>query len=144
LLIGQVISASHVTTFGLNLLILAMHSLLLEAQTSILPVDLSALERGLQTWYGIWKQFRGHPANPYDKMARGVLISNSLSLYRLAVYFLRNGRPVLNERAYMEQSTNVGNPLIIKEQEYQYEMMQFVQQMLSEFQDGEHVATMMS
>lgn len=140
LLVGQVISASHVTTFGMNLLVLAMHSLLLEAQTSILPVDMSALERGLQTWYGIWKQFRGQFSNPYDKTAGSVLISNSLSLYRLAVYFLRNGRPVLNERAYMQQSTNFGNPLVIKEQAYQYEMMRFVQQMLNDFQNDEDIA----
>ncbi|KAJ6114036.1 hypothetical protein N7523_007353 [Penicillium sp. IBT 18751x] len=142
LLMGQVTSALNVTTFGLNLLVLAMHSLLLEAQTSILPVDMSALERGLQTWYGIWKQSRGQSLNSYGKMAGNILISNSLSLYRLALYFLRNGRPVLNEGAYMEQSTNAGNPLIVKEQAYQYEMMRFVQQMLREFQEGEHVATM--
>ncbi|KAI2791072.1 hypothetical protein POX_c03927 [Penicillium oxalicum] len=144
LLVGQVTSTSHVTTFGLNLLVLAMHSLLLEAQTSILPVDVSALERGLQTWYGIWKQFTAPSADFSNKGAGNILISNSLSLYRLAVYFLRNGRPVLNEAAYMGQSTNAGNPLIINEHIYQCEMMRFVQQVLSDFQNEEQVAPMVS
>lgn len=143
-MIGQVASESNITSFGLNLLILAMHSLLLEAQTSILPVDLSALERGLQTWFVMWKQFRGQFYNLHAAKTVSILISDSISLYRLAVHFLRNGRPVLDEGAYMEKSTNAGNPLIIKEQVYQYEMMQCVQQMLSEFQGGEYVTTMMS
>ncbi|GAM38236.1 hypothetical protein TCE0_033f08801 [Talaromyces pinophilus] len=144
LMIGQVASESNITSFGLNLLILAMHSLLLEAQTSILPVDLSALERGLQTWFVMWKQFRGQFYNLHEAKTGSILISDSISLYRLAVHFLRNGRPVLDEGAYMEKSTNAGNPLIIKEQVYQYEMMQCVQQMLSEFQEGEYVTTIMS
>lgn len=134
LMIGQVTSESNITSFGLNLLILAMHSLLLEAQTSILPVDLSALERGLQTWFVMWKQFKGQFHDLRETKTGSILISDSISLYRLAVHFLRNGRPVLDDGAYMEKSTNAGNPLIIKEQVYQYEMMQCVQRMLSEFQ----------
>lgn len=97
LMIGQVASESNITSFGLNLLILAMHSLLLEAQTSILPVDLSALERGLQTWFVMWKQFRGQFYNLHAAKTVSILISDSISLYRLAVHFLRNGRPVLDE-----------------------------------------------
>lgn len=144
LMVGQVTSESNITTFGLNLLILAMHSLLLEAQTSILPVDLSALERGLQTWYVMWERFKGQFHSLREAKTRSILISDSISLYHLAVHFLRNGRPVLDEAAYLEKSTNAGNPLIIKEQVYQHEMMQCVQQMLSGFQEGEYVPTLMS
>ena len=140
LMISQVTtSESNITTFSLNLLILAMHSLLLEAETSILPVDLSAIDRGLQTWLVMWEQhFRGRLHNTVGEEAYkgtgSILISDSLSLYRLAVHFLKHGRPVLDEKAYMGKSTNDGNPLIRKEQAYQDEMMQCVQQMLSEFQ----------
>jgi hypothetical protein len=143
-MVGQVTAESNINIFGLNLLVLAMHTLLLEAQTSLLPVDLSALERGLQTWYVMWKQFRRESHNLHEEKPGSILISNSLSLYRLAVHFLRNGRPVLDEMAYMEKSTNAGNPLVIKEQTYQYEMMQCVQRMLGESQEGEYLSTMMS
>ncbi|KAJ5749440.1 hypothetical protein N7533_006468 [Penicillium manginii] len=144
LIVGQVTAESNINIFSLNLLVLAMHTLLLEAQTSLLPVDLSALERGLQTWYVMWKQFRRESHNLHEEKPGSILISNSLSLYRLAVHFLRNGRPVLDEMAYMEKSTNAGNPLVIKEQTYQYEMMQCVQRMLGESQEGEYLSTMMS
>ncbi|KAH7303919.1 fungal-specific transcription factor domain-containing protein [Stachybotrys elegans] len=127
------LSSPSVTTFGMNLLILAVSSLLLEAQTSILPVDLSALEQALQTWYASWNKFRGQPPDRHLQVKGTILISDSLSLYHLAVDFLRNGRPVLSDQAYLEKSADPRNPLIIREQVYQDEMMQRVQDMLGKF-----------
>lgn len=143
LMVRQAPSESNLTKFGLNLLILAIHSLLLEAQTSILPVDLSALEGALHTWHMSWEQFRRRSQHQYELSAGNILIANSLSLYYLAFHFLRNGRPVLNERAYLEKSRVSGNPFIIREQEYQDEMTRRVREMLVEFQGGENAMAML-
>lgn len=143
LMVRQSPSESNLTKFGMNLLILAIHSLLLEAQTSLLPVDLSALEGALQTWHMSWEQFRGRSQHQYELSAGNLLIANSLSLYYLASHFLRNGRPVLNERAYLEKSRVSGNPFIIREQGYQDEMTRCVREMLVEFQEGENAMAML-
>ncbi|KAM0079845.1 hypothetical protein ACKRZS_008016 [Fusarium odoratissimum] len=130
---GHAPAETNLTAFGMNLLILAVNSLLLEAQTSILPVDTSALDSALQTWYASWQQFQTQSQDTSDRRANSVLITNSLSLYRLGVHFLRNGRPLLYEQAYLESSTDTRNPLIIKEQVYQDEMMKYVRGVLDAF-----------
>ncbi|KAI8671910.1 hypothetical protein NCS57_00667500 [Fusarium keratoplasticum] len=61
LMMGQAPAESNMTMFGMNLLILAVNALLLEAQTSILPVDTSALDQALQTWFTSREQIRGQP-----------------------------------------------------------------------------------
>ncbi|CAG7916102.1 unnamed protein product [Penicillium olsonii] len=133
LMARQVPSESNLTIFGMNLLILAIHSLLLEAQTSLLPVDLSVLEGALNTWHLTWERLQR--LQQYSALGLGdLLIANSLSLYYLASHFLRNGRPVLGEGAYIQRSRVPGNPLIIKEQVYQDEMMRSVREMLREYQ----------
>jgi hypothetical protein len=132
LLLGKSPSLANMTSFGMNLLILAVHALLLEAQTSILPVDLSALRRALQAWLELWEESRGQFSWDSDVGPEFLLISNSLSLYHLAVHFLQIGRPVLSEKAYLGHSTNAGNPLIVKEQIYQDEMMRCVRGILGE------------
>jgi hypothetical protein len=135
LMIRQALSESNVTSFGMNLLILAIHSLLLEAQSSILPVDISALERALDTWHASWEELQRKSQNHQYRLTVGnLLIANSLSLYYLALHFLRNGRPILNERAYQGESMVSNNPFIIREQAYQEEMTKCVRQMLNEFQ----------
>ncbi|OQE04484.1 hypothetical protein PENVUL_c032G03199 [Penicillium vulpinum] len=134
LLLGQSPSLVNMTAFGMNLLILAVHALLLEAQTSILPVDLSALHQALRAWHGLWEESQGQFVWNSELEPEMFLITNSLSLYYLATHFLENGRPILSEKAYMEKSTNSGNPLIIKEQIYQDEMMRCVRGMLRELQ----------
>ncbi|EKV11264.1 hypothetical protein PDIG_51000 [Penicillium digitatum PHI26] len=138
LMVRQAPSESNLTKFGLNLLILSIHSLLLEAQTSILPVDLSTLEAALNTWHMSWEQFRRRSQHQNELRVGNLLIANSLSLYYLAFHFLRNGRPVLNERAYLEKSRVSGNPFIIREQVYQDEMTRCVREMLLEFQGGDN------
>jgi hypothetical protein len=135
LMVGRAPPEPSVTTFGMNLLILAVSSLLLEAQTSILPVDISALEQALQTWHASWKRLRGQLPDRPLQIKGTILISDNLSLYRLAVDFLKNGRPVLSDRAYLERSTDPRNTLIIREQAYQDEMMQRVRNMLSKFEE---------
>ncbi|KAF5722539.1 hypothetical protein FMUND_2718 [Fusarium mundagurra] len=131
LMVGHAPAETNLTAFGMNLLILAVNSLLLEVQTSILPVDTFALDLALQTWYASWQQFQTQYQDDSDRRANSVLITNSLSLYRLGVHFLRNGRPVLDEKAYLERSADTRNPLIIKEQVYQDEMMKYVRGVLS-------------
>ncbi|SPJ85776.1 uncharacterized protein FTOL_11559 [Fusarium torulosum] len=143
LMVGQPPTESNITTFGMNLLILAIISLILEAQASILPTDLSSIGQALQTWYASWEQFRGKPHTRSTKTAGSMLISNSLSLYYLALHFLRNGRPVLDEKAYLDKSADCRNPLIVKEQVYQDEMMRCVEQMLGEFQGNENASSIM-
>ncbi|RGP75359.1 zinc finger zas1 [Fusarium longipes] len=138
LMVGQPPTESNITAFSMNLLILAVNSLLLEAQASILPANFSALEQALQTWYASWEQFRGQFHTRSTRTAGSILISNSLSLYYLAMHFLKNGRPVIDERAYLDRSADCRNPLIIKEQVYQDEMMRCVERMLGEFQDREN------
>ncbi|RSL98278.1 hypothetical protein CEP52_010446 [Fusarium oligoseptatum] len=137
LMMGQAPAESNMTMFGMNLLILAVNSLLLEAQISVLPVDTSALDQALQTWFASWEQFRGQP--PHDRslitVASFNLISNSLSLYYLAVHFLRHGRPILDNKAYLQTSADTRNPLIVREQAYQEEMTRCVKQILGEFQE---------
>ncbi|KAJ5673546.1 hypothetical protein N7507_002673 [Penicillium longicatenatum] len=133
---GQTPSQSNLTEFGMNLLIMAVHSLLLEAQTSILPVDISVLERALHTWYMSWEKLKGHFQRQYEPTAGGPIITNSLSLYYLGIHFLRNGRPILDDSAYMERSKDSGNPLIIREQVYQDELTRCVREMLDEFRKG--------
>ncbi|KAJ5502413.1 hypothetical protein N7463_005287 [Penicillium fimorum] len=134
LLLGQPPSLANMTAFGMNLLILAVHSLLLEAQTSILPMDLSALHQALRAWHALWEESRGQFVCNSELNPEIFLISNSLSLYYLATHFLESGRPALSEKAYIEKSTNPGNPLIIKEQIYQDEMMRCVRGMLRALQ----------
>ncbi|RBR07982.1 hypothetical protein FVER53590_28851 [Fusarium verticillioides] len=134
LMVGHTPAETNLTAFGMNLLILAVNSLLLEAQTSILHVDTSALDLALQTWYASWQQFQTQSQDASDARANSVLITNSLSLYRLGVHFLRNGRPVLDEKAYLERSADTRNPLIIKEQVYQDEMMKYVRGVLDVFE----------
>ncbi|KAF5966267.1 zinc finger protein zas1 [Fusarium bulbicola] len=136
LMVGHTPAETNLTAFGMNLLILAVNSLLLEAQTSILPVDTSALDLALQTWDASWQQFQTQSQDASDRRANSDLITNSLSLYRLGVHFLRNGRPVLDEGAYLEKSTDIRNPLIIKEQVYQDEMMKYVRRVLSAFEEA--------
>lgn len=136
LMVGHAPAETNLTAFGMNLLILAISSLLLEAQTSILPVDTSALDLALQTWYRTWQQFQMQSHDTGNRSANSVLITNSLSLYRLGVNFLRNGRPVLDERSYLERSTDTRNPLIIKEQVYQDQMMEYVKGVLSAFEEA--------
>ncbi|CAG7938266.1 unnamed protein product [Penicillium salamii] len=143
LMIREAPSESNLTNFGMNLLILAIHSLLIEAQTSILPVDLSALEGALHTWHTSWKQLqRNCQRHQSDLSVGNILIANSLSLYYLACRFLRNGRPVLDENAYLGKSRVTSNPHIIKEQAYQDEMMRCVRELLDEFQEEEISTTM--
>lgn len=142
-MVRQSPSELNLTKFGINLLILAIHSLLLEAQTSILPVDLSALEGALKTWHMSWEQFRRRSQHQYELSVGNLLIANSLSLYYLAFHFFRNGRPVLNERDYLEKSRVSGNPFIIREQVYQDEMTRCVREMLVEFQEGENAMAML-
>jgi hypothetical protein len=127
----------------MNLLILAINSLILEAQASILPTDLSSIDLALQTWFASWEQFRGPPHARSTKTAGSMLISNSLSLYYLARHFLRNGRPVLDDKAYIDKSADFRNPLIVREQVYQDEMMRCVEQMLEEFQHNENASSVM-
>ncbi|KAF4495939.1 hypothetical protein FAGAP_7913 [Fusarium agapanthi] len=136
LMVGHAPAETNLTAFGMNLLILAVNSLLLEAQTSILSVDTSALDLALQTWYASWQQFQMQSQDASDRRANFVLITSSLSLYRLGVHFLRNGRPVLDEKAYLERSTDTRNPLIIKEQMYQDEMMKHVRRILDAFEEA--------
>ncbi|KAM6540419.1 hypothetical protein FALCPG4_002136 [Fusarium falciforme] len=136
LMMGQAPAESNMTIFGMNLLILAVNALLLEAQTSVLPVDTSALDQALQTWFTSWEQFRGQPHIRSARTASSNLISNSLSLYYLAVHFLRNGRPVLDNQAYLETSADSRNPLIIREQAYQEEMTRCVTRILGDFQEA--------
>lgn len=136
LMAEKALSESNITEFGMKLLILAVHSLLLEAQTSLLPVDFSVLEGALHTWYTSWEKLRGRSQRHHEPCAGDPIITNSLSLYYLAIHFLRNGRPVLDERAYMESSRDSENPLIIREQAYQDEMTRCVRDMLDEFQKG--------
>ncbi|KAF5691846.1 zinc finger zas1 [Fusarium denticulatum] len=136
LMVGHAPAESNLTAFGMNLLILAVNSLLLEAQTSILPVSTSALDLALQTWYASWQQFQTQAQEASDRREKSVLITNSLSLYRLGFHFLRNGRPVLDEKAYLEKSVDIRNPLIIKEQAYQDEMMKYVRRVLDAFEDA--------
>lgn len=133
---GQAPAESNMTMFGMNLLILAVNSLLLEAQTSVLPVDTSALDQALQTWFASWEQFRGQPHVRSPRTAGSNLISNSLSLYYLAVHFLRHGRPILDNKAYLETSADTRNPLIVREQVYQEEMARCVKQIIGEFQEA--------
>ncbi|KAF5567893.1 hypothetical protein FNAPI_467 [Fusarium napiforme] len=135
LMVGHLPAETNLTAFGMNLLVLAVNSLLLEAQTSILPVDTSALDLALQTWYASWQQFQMGSQDASDTRAKSVLITNSLSLYRLGVHFLKNGRPVLDEKAYLERSADTRNPLIIKEQVYQDEMMKYVRGVLDAFEE---------
>ncbi|CAG8263765.1 unnamed protein product [Penicillium salamii] len=139
----QAPSESNLTKFGMNLLILAIHSLMLEAQASLLPVDLSVLEGALHTWHMTWEGLRRRSQHQYELSLGNLLIANSLSLYYLASHFLRNGRPVLNERAYLEKSRVPGNPFIIKEQVYQDEMMRSVREMLLEYQEGNEMAMLL-
>ncbi|KAF4343281.1 hypothetical protein FBEOM_2757 [Fusarium beomiforme] len=134
LMIGHAPAETNLTPFGMNLLILAVNSLLLDAQTSILPVDTSALDLALQTWYASWQYFQAQPSSLCARTPASILITNSLSLYRLAVHFLRNGRPVMDDKAYLDRSTDHRNPLIVKEQVYQDEMMQCVRRILNEFE----------
>ncbi|KAF5602781.1 hypothetical protein FPCIR_1744 [Fusarium pseudocircinatum] len=136
LMAGHAPAETNLTAFGMNLLILAVNSLLLEAQTSILPVDTSALDLALQTWYASWQQFQTGSQQASDRRVSSVLITNSLSLYRLGVRFLGNGRPVLDEKAYLESSTDTRNPLIIKEKVYQDEMMKYVREVLDAFEEA--------
>ncbi|KAJ5786787.1 uncharacterized protein N7503_011999 [Penicillium pulvis] len=136
LMAGQAPSQSNITEFGMNLLIMAVHSLLLEAQTSILPVDISVLEKALHTWYASWEELREHSQRHYEPTTGGPIITNSLSLYYLGMHFLRHGRPVLDDSAYMERSKDAGNPLIIREQVYRDEMTRCVREMLDEFRKG--------
>ncbi|OJJ97556.1 hypothetical protein ASPACDRAFT_123472 [Aspergillus aculeatus ATCC 16872] len=135
---------SKLTAWDLNLLILAMHSLLLEAQTSILPVDLSAMERALHTWKAWWDGVSRGGVEPQQQQpvvrAGGLLITNSVTLYYLAVYLLKHGRPELDESAYLGRSTNPGNPLIKREEIYQETMTRWVQNMMEELQRGEMVS----
>ncbi|KAF4960139.1 hypothetical protein FGADI_1157 [Fusarium gaditjirri] len=133
LMVGHAPAETNLTAFGMNLLILAINSLLLEAQTSILPVDTSALDTALQTWHATWQQSQAHFQSLGVKTPVSTLITDSLSLYRLGVHFLRNGRPVLDDKAYLDRSSDVRNPLIIKEQVYQDEMMQYVKRVLNMF-----------
>ncbi|KAG5814204.1 hypothetical protein H9Q74_002765 [Fusarium xylarioides] len=135
LMAGHAPAETNLTAFGMNLLILAVNSLLLEAQTSILHVDTSALDLALQTWYASWQQFQRQYQYDSDISVNSVLITNSLSLYHLGVHFLRNGRPVLDEKAYLERSTDTRNPLIIKEQVYRDEMMKYVRAVLDAFEE---------
>lgn len=128
LLIGQCPPSSYVTSFGMRLLILSLHSLLLEAQTSILPVGMSALEQALQTWYTLW--INSHWQSDSELNARSSFLTNNLSLYYLAIHFVQNGRPVLDEKAFIGKSTNAHNPLIAKEEVYQDEMMRCVREIL--------------
>ncbi|CAI7565890.1 unnamed protein product [Penicillium bialowiezense] len=138
LMVGAGLSESNTTRFGMNLLILAVHSLLLEAQTSILPVDLSAVEKALETWQRSWEQLEERPHHHQQRLDSGYfLITNSRSLCYLATHFLKSGRPVLDERAYMEKSKVHGNPLIVREEVYQDTMSQCVREMLAVFQDYE-------
>jgi hypothetical protein len=51
---------------------------------------------------------------------------------------MRNGRPVLDDKAYLDKSADCRNPLIVREQVYQDEMMRCVEQMLEEFQQNEN------
>jgi hypothetical protein len=134
LLLGDPPSLANMTSFGMNLLILAVHTLLLEAQTSILPVDLSALDRALRAWHALWEESRGQFLWSSDVGPEFFLITNSLSLYHLATHFFQSGRPILSEKAFLVESTNTGNPLIIKEQIYQDEMMRCVRGMLEKLQ----------
>lgn len=143
LMVGQPPTESNITSFAMNLLILAINSLILEAQASILPTDLSSIDQALQTWYTSWEQFRGQPHARSTKTAGSMLISNSLSLYYLALHFLRNGRPLLDNKAYLDKSADSRNPLIVREQVYQDEMMRCVEQMLEEFQQNEIAASVM-
>ncbi|KAH7234853.1 fungal-specific transcription factor domain-containing protein [Fusarium redolens] len=136
LMVGHAPAETNLTDFGMNLLILAVNSLLVEAQTSILPVDTSALDLALQTWYASWQQYQAQPRSLCARTATSILITNSLSLYRLGVHFIRNGRPVLDEKAYLERSTDTRNPLIIKEQVYQDEMMKYVRRVLNVFEEA--------
>lgn len=138
LMAGQTPSQSNVSEFGMNLLIMAVHSLLLEAQTSILPVDISVLERALHTWFISWEKLRGHSQRHNEPTVGGPIITNNLSLYYLGIHFLRNGRPVLDDAAYMEKSKDSGNPLIVREQVYQDEMTRCVRDMLDGFRKGEY------
>ncbi|RAH86027.1 hypothetical protein BO86DRAFT_385610 [Aspergillus japonicus CBS 114.51] len=133
-------TASRLTAWDLNLLVLAMHSLLLEAQTSILPVDLSAMERALHAWKACWDGLAGEGVERQQQpvsRAGGLLITNSVTLYYLAVYLLKHGRPELDESAYLGKSTIPGNPLIKKEEVYQETMTKWVQSMLEELNRGE-------
>jgi len=59
----------------------------------------------------------------------------------LGIHFLRNGRPVLDDSAYMERSRDAGNPLIIREQVYQDEMTRCVREMLDDFRKGEYTTS---
>lgn len=142
-MVGQPPTESNITTFAMNLLILAINSLILEAQASILPTDLSSIDQALQTWYASWEQFRGQPHTRSARIAGSMLISNSLSLYYLALHYMRNGRPVLDEKAYLGKSADSRNPLIVREQVYQDEMMRCVEQMLEEFQQNENASSVM-
>ncbi|KAI8721455.1 hypothetical protein NCS52_00593100 [Fusarium sp. LHS14.1] len=135
LMMGQAPAKSNMTMLGMNLLILAANALLLEAQTSVLPVDTSALDQALQTWFTSWEQFQGQSHIRPVGTANFNLISNSLSLYYFAVHFLRNGRPVLDNQAYLEASVDSRNPLIIREQAYQEEMTRCVERILGDFQE---------
>ncbi|KAF5612423.1 uncharacterized protein FSUBG_1500 [Fusarium subglutinans] len=135
LMVGHAPAETNLTAFGMNLLILAVNSLLLEAQTSILPVDTSALDLALQTWHTSWQQFQTQYQDASDRR-ENFLITNNLSLYRLGVHFLRNGRPVMDEKAYLERSTDTRNPLIIREQVYQDEMMNYVRGVLGAFEEA--------
>ncbi|RAK82034.1 Zn(II)2Cys6 transcription factor [Aspergillus fijiensis CBS 313.89] len=133
-------ASSKLTAWDLNLLILAIHSLLLEAQTSILPVDLSAMERALHTWKAWWDGVSREGAQRQQHhviRAGGLLITNSVTLYHLAVYLLKHGRPELDESAYLGRSTNPGNPLIKREEVFQETMTRWVQNMMEELQRGE-------
>ncbi|KAI1016343.1 hypothetical protein LB503_010319 [Fusarium chuoi] len=133
LMVGHAPAETNLTAFGMNLLILAVNSLLLDAQTSILPVDTSALDLALQTWHVTWQQYQAQFQSLGVKTPVSTLITDSLSLYRLGVHFLRNGRPVLDDKAYLDRSSDARNPLIIKEQVYQDEMMQYVKRVLDMF-----------
>ncbi|KAF5636076.1 hypothetical protein F52700_5390 [Fusarium sp. NRRL 52700] len=131
LMTGHALAETNLTAFGMNLLILAVNSLLLEAQTSILPVDTSAVELALQTWYLSWQKFQSQFQSLGARVPVSTLITDSLSLYHLGVHLLRNGRPVLDDKAYLERSSDARNPLIIKEQMYQDEMMQYIKRVLN-------------
>lgn len=52
---GQAPAESSMTMFGMNLLILAMNALLLEAQASTLLVGTSSLDQVLQAWFTSWE-----------------------------------------------------------------------------------------
>ncbi|EED12873.1 hypothetical protein TSTA_053860 [Talaromyces stipitatus ATCC 10500] len=128
LLVGQYPTSQNLTSFGMRLLILCLHSLLLEAQTSILPTGMFALEQALQTWYNIWISSQW-PA--YSELsARCSFLTNNLALYHLAIHFLQNGRPRLDEKAFIGESTDANNPLIAKEGAYQDEMMRCVREIM--------------